>query len=172
MLDAASVGGFSLPARAVEKLGYTLKIARAVVPDEDERGGSGYWNMPYRPDCDADEALRRLHMTYIRGIHHDYPAAAILPEALALLLFDDASPARLDEVGGLIADAGLSDQVQQQPKPRTRRGGARRGSRGSGRGEQKAEPRVDAAPPPVAPPVEEAAPKPRRTRRAAPKKEE
>lgn len=83
--DGAGRNFFNLPRVALEKLAYTAIIGRAVFqtnPSEPELR-----QRRYHADCDLEEALLRVNLTYVRGIKMEYPDVVLMRRPLALLLF-------------------------------------------------------------------------------------
>jgi hypothetical protein len=101
----ADMNGIQVSRPALQKITYTLNIGRCF-----KRAGIQSFIEDITTDqagvaCDADEALDRMHVTYLRGIRIDAPGTRFTPEASALLLFDTPTEAQVDLAASYILQA-------------------------------------------------------------------
>jgi|GEM_PF-989838 len=101
-----------IPDLAIEKITQTLNIARCFVSN-----GQPFYQhdlmTPVMPSVDAVDALDAMNSTYVRAITFAVPMIQLLPEGIALLLFDEINEITLDrakrvvnEVEGRSGDTG------------------------------------------------------------------
>jgi uncharacterized LabA/DUF88 family protein len=104
MANIAASQYMYLPKASLSKISFSLNLGRALLIDghEQYRSDIDVFRTRVRPSCDADEALRRINLSYIRGIHMDFPQLPLQQRALALLLYDSDGDNELSEVDELL----------------------------------------------------------------------
>jgi hypothetical protein len=103
--DFAQWSSINVPVKAIYKLTYTLNIAKAL--SEDGMTGRFVRNPDMVYDCflpvmDANAALEEMNRTYLTGIRIERPTIELIPEAVALLLFDSRDSWAIEAADRLI----------------------------------------------------------------------
>lgn len=87
--------GLAVSEPAIYKMTYTLNLGRCFQVDGAPRFVEDIFNQTVFPACDVDEALDRMHVTYVRGIALDRPDLPLRADAVARLLFGDPTPTQV-----------------------------------------------------------------------------
>lgn len=95
MEEAAAAQGITVTQQAIYKMTYTLNIGRCFGVENTPYFVEDIFGQSVFPACDVEEALDRMHVTYVRGIMLDRPDLELRPEAVAKLLFDDPTETQI-----------------------------------------------------------------------------
>jgi uncharacterized LabA/DUF88 family protein len=122
----AHSSGLSVPFEAIRKLTFTLNIGRSLSPD----GGEGQFvRNPdmfrdyFLPVVDEDRALDEMHRTYIAGVRMEHPDIDLVPEGVALLLFDSRESWATERARNLLDDVVAGRRVAYSSAPALSLGG-------------------------------------------------
>jgi hypothetical protein len=96
MAERAVHLGLYVSKQAVYKITYTLNLSRCFRRDGVAVFVEDIHDTRVTAACDADEALDRMNVTYLRGIRIDAPGLPLRPDAVARLLFEEPSPTQLE----------------------------------------------------------------------------
>ncbi|MDH7601328.1 MAG: NYN domain-containing protein [Armatimonadota bacterium] len=98
--------------KAIELLVRTLSIARCFVSDD---GCPHFFNTKchVKPAVTLDEALHLMNYTYLNGIKLAVPNVEFVVDAVAILLFDEATDETRREAQKLIAELGVSLEPEE-----------------------------------------------------------
>ncbi|MBI2321427.1 MAG: hypothetical protein HYU88_04890, partial [Chloroflexi bacterium] len=110
LTEFARSKGLNVPLQALQKLTYTLNIAKCLSRDgrtPEFVREPDMLNDYFRLVVDASAALERMHRTYLTGILHERPSTPLIPDAVALLLFNAADEEATQRAEKLI------DEVQR-----------------------------------------------------------
>ncbi|NLI00821.1 MAG: NYN domain-containing protein [Chthonomonadales bacterium] len=94
-LHAAEFGLY-VSKQAIYKITYTLNLSRCFRREDVAAFVPDIWEERVFPSCDADEALDRMNVTYLRGIRIDAPGLPLRPMAVAQFLFGDPTDTQLE----------------------------------------------------------------------------
>lgn len=88
--------GLYVPKPAIYKITYTLNLSRCFRRQDSAVFVADIWEERVFPSCDADEALDRMNVTYLRGIRIDAPGLPLRPMAVAKFLFGEPTETQLE----------------------------------------------------------------------------
>jgi len=89
MREAALFAGIDVTDQAIHKITYTLNLGRCFMIDHTPRFVDDLSQQRVFPACDLEEALDRMHVTYLRSIYLDRPDLPLRPTPVAKLLFGE-----------------------------------------------------------------------------------
>ncbi len=95
MANIAARLGLYVAKQAIYKITYTLNLSRCFSRDGLATFVEDIWETKVAASCDADEALDRMNVTYLRGIRMDAPGLPLRPEPVARLLFGEPTDTQL-----------------------------------------------------------------------------
>ncbi len=95
MADIAARLGLYVAKQAIYKITYTLNLSRCFLRDGVATFIEDIWETKVTASCDAEEALDRMNVTYLRGIRIDAPGLPLRADAVARFLFDDPTDTQL-----------------------------------------------------------------------------
>lgn len=87
MADYALISGNPIPEAALHKISYTLNLGRCFRRGESAAFIDDIFNEQVHTAVTADQALERMHVTYLRGIKIDAPSLPLQARGVALFLY-------------------------------------------------------------------------------------
>jgi len=88
LLTSAATLRIDVTQQAVFKMTYTLNLGRCFAVESAPVFVEDIFTQKVFPACDVDDALDRMHVTYVRGIYLDRPDLPLRADAVARLLFE------------------------------------------------------------------------------------
>ena len=88
--------GLYVEKQAIYKITYTLNLSRCFRREDSAAFVADIWEERVYPACDADEALDRMNVTYLRGIRIDAPGLPLRSRAVAEFLFGEPTETQLE----------------------------------------------------------------------------
>jgi len=95
MGERAAQLGLFVAKQAIYKITYTLNLSRCFLREGLAAFVEDIWETKVTAACDADEALDRMNVTYLRGIRIDAPGLPLRADAVARLLFEEPTDTQL-----------------------------------------------------------------------------
>lgn len=93
-----------VPTAAIHKIVYTLNIGCCFQSNGIADFERDINHVRLRPAVDPIQAIRRMDLTYLRGIQMDRPDLDLVPEAVSLLLFDSKTPSQMRQAREYISE--------------------------------------------------------------------
>ena len=123
LVEHAHTQGFHLPDRALQKISHTLNIAHCF----EHEGRVDYFTdifgvrLLHAKGLSADGALSAMNRVYVKGLRWSHQQMRLIPEGVALLLFDEDAATHqadarslVDSVDGPTPAGGpIGQQLQQ-----------------------------------------------------------